>query len=240
MGVMFEDLRVTPAMPAGHSAVIPEDDEPSQALDARDHSSGFTTFIKYENGKGERSQRLIVCKSIVVAKSGLSLGAVCLETSAYKHFRADRILEMVDAVSGELFDAGELIASLHMRGALRTIDHVLNDVARVLVFMARCDGDYHPLEEAALFDAFESYVHRFGGNERLVEEAYTNSSALAPDGADISRALRNFAENPNGRSLARFILDRSNLVMDADGYQHPEEFAWAVDLNGRLAKLAGR
>lgn len=236
----FASRMVTPRMPPGQASIVSSSEPKIPPIFERDHSSGFSTFIAYRNEEGHQSRRRIVCKAIFIGRTGMIVGAYCVESEAYKHFRVDRILELIDIQTAEVLNPEEIFEGLHLRGALRITDHVLTDVARLLVFMAKCDGNYHPLEESALYDAFQAYCLRFGGNDQLVENTYAAAGKLAPDGNDITRVLRNLGGNSNGPALARFVLDRSTAVMDADGRQHPREFAWALELSEHLTRLAGR
>ena len=234
----FQERRVTPPLPAGRSAFVEPELSPIARLVERDHSSGFATYIEYKNSKGERSERRIVCKSITLGRGGTTIGALCIESDAFKTFRLDRITNMVDIETGELVDPVEVFAQLQMCGALKTTDHALRDLASLFVFMAKCDGEYHPLEEAAIHDAIDSYCLRFGGSTAMAEDVQFGCGKLAPDGSDMIVLLDNLGKHHNGKALARFALDRCGKVIDADGVHPDDEFTWAMDLQGRLRKIA--
>lgn len=85
------------------------------------------------------------------------IGAYCYERKAFRHFRADRVVEAIDLATGEVIDTQvKILESFGVvekelandpktatREALRKCRHAMN----VLVYMARCDGHFHYDEE---------------------------------------------------------------------------------------------
>lgn len=164
----------------------------------------------------------------------------CHERGALRTFRIDRIRDLVCVETGEVLDPERHFEDLRLRGALSVDDKALTELARILVFLARCDGEYHPLEELALTSYFERYALRFGGSDRDVEAALGNCGRLAPDGADLIAALKKFESAPNGARLCRFVLDCGAGIIDADGRHAPEEINWAVEMSAALKQVVDR
>jgi len=225
------------AMPAGRSAAIASI-EPGEAEPERDNASAWSGFIVYTNARGETSARRIVCLCIGGRGRAETIGARCIETRRFKTFRLDRIGELVCAQTGEVLDPFDHFEALRIRGALKIEDKNMTDLARLLMFLARCDGDYHPLEAESLSDALGRYVLRFGGNDRMLETAVAELPKVAPDDMDFVKALDRFAKNSQRRQLARLVLECSSDVIAADGVERDVEVQWALQVSDALKAMA--
>lgn len=243
----FEDLSravskkfVTPSIPVGRVPFVPEEEDEGIAKVERDHSSSWSAFIIYTDARSADSMRRITCKRVSGFGKAETITSWCHERGAYRTFRVDRIRELVCAESGEVLDPGSHFESLWLRGALNVDDKALAELARVLVFLARCDGQYHPLEQSALTDCFTRYALRFGGCDRDIENALDGCGRLAPDGGDLLTALGKFAQASNGPKLSHFVLECGAGMIDADGRHAPEEISWALELSAALKRIADR
>lgn len=227
---------VPAAAPDWAVAVIPTEDEASD-LAVRDESSGWSGFIRYTNAKGEYSERRIICRAIEGYGRAETVSAWCCEKRAPKRFRIDRIAELVDLQTGELLDPAQHFEQLRLFGVMRIEDRALSDFALALVFMARCDGNFHPLEAESVDQAIERYVVRFGGDDRLVERVQKNAATIAPDGEDFVNALRRLGQHPERKQLIRLLLQSIGDVNAADGLFHCEEVEWSRLVEDALQEM---
>jgi Tellurite resistance protein TerB len=238
---LLGSARVIPPVPPGRSAFIGRDSGQGAKSHQRDQSSSWSAFIHYEDSAGEISMRRITCKRISGHCGEAELiTCFCHERQAWRTFRIDRIRDMCCAESGEILDPATHFEQLARTGALKVEDKALNAIGRVLVFLARCDGDYHPLEVAALDHHFERYARWFGGDDRTIMTAMREARRIAPDADDLIRSLKAFGKMPLGAELARFVLDSGAAIVDADGHHSPEEIGWAVEISSALKNIADR
>ena len=147
---------------------------------------------------------------------------------------------MVCPSSGEVLDPLAHCRMLQARGAIKVEDLALTNLMRLTTFMARCDGEFHALEQAALADIIERYCLRFGGTEAMIAAALVETPRLAPEAADVVKALNAIRKMPNGRRFASFAIDACAQVIDADGRHSTEEVEWAVEVGNALRTLAAR
>jgi hypothetical protein len=239
--VALGDRKVPVAPPPGMSAFVPPIDPALAARDARDGASAASLYISYVKASGEASQRPITVKKLTGHHGEIEhVIAWCHARAKIRSFRADRITEMWCPETGELFDPRQRLADLVQFGAVRCEDQVLSALTRLLVFMARCDGSFHLLEQEALADALARYCLRFGGDDNVLLAALEDCRTLAPDAKDMLAAFRLFARAPTGPQICRFVLDSSGKMIDADGRHADEEVAWAVEMSAALKHIADR
>ena len=172
------DRRVTPRIPDGRLPTVPIE-HITECDNHRDASSAWTAYLRYVDASGEESERRFTCVCIEGFGEATRVKGYCHERKAYRTFRVDRIAELVCAETGELFEAVPHFELLRMTGALLVTDPVLTHVARMLVFLARCDGHYHPLERNALEQHVASYCVRFNGTDRMAEDTVRGCGRLA-------------------------------------------------------------
>lgn len=204
----------------------------------RDASSSWAGFIRYTDANGDRTERRIVCRAIEGYGQAETVSAWCCERKASRRFRIDRISELVCLETGEVIDPIAHFEDLRLHGALKVVDKSLNDLGRILVFMARCDGDAHPLEIESIDEALERYIIRFGGDDRMLATAQANIGKIAPDASDFIAALERIQHHPNARQLSGLLLDCVANVTSADGHIHPQEVEWAVLVSDALKVMA--
>lgn len=118
------------------------------------------------------------------------------------------------------------------------VDKALARLALILVFMARCDGDYHPLERDALEHCFGRYMLRFGGDDADIERLLNRCDSLAPDWKDFIRSLEALSKLKSGSQIARLVLEGASSIVDADGYLHESEVEWGLYVGQYLKQLA--
>lgn len=205
----------------------------------RDASSSWAGFIHYTDAGGVETSRRVVCRSIAGFGQPETFTAWCCERKANRTFRIDRVRELVDLETGEVLDPTGHFAALWRHGALKIADKTLNDFARVLVFMARCDGRIHPLEVESLETAIERYILRFGGDDRMYDSAVANAGKIAPDGEDFVTSLERMGRHPEADKLSRLVLESVSNVVLADGRYAAAEIEWVEVVTETLKAMAG-
>jgi hypothetical protein len=237
--------RVIPPEPPGKHSAGPAADAELPAKEGRDdHSASWSTFITYTDRHGEESSRVISIRKIS-GKFGKPelIGAHCHLRGAYREFKVANITGMICTNTGEELDPLENCLALHRHGALKIEDVVLTRMMRLLVFMARCDGEFHKLERTTLDEVLGRYFRFFGGDDAGYECAVKEAPRLAPDGQQFGRDLGWLARmSPRDMrpQLARFAIDSCGAMIDADGMQAAEEVYWGVEVGNALKRIAGR
>ncbi|WP_174286653.1 hypothetical protein [Sphingomonas bacterium] len=234
-----KDKRVEPPRSDVRIAVTFED-EPGGSAVRRDNSSAWVAQMRYRDAKGRETERLFRCLRLTQSFGKMNVMAWCYEREAVRQFCVDNIIELADAYTGECFDPLLRFEQLRDSGALGCDDMVLTDLARVLQFMAGCDGEYHPLEREAIVTQLERYALRFDGCEKALERVVAGLDDIAPDGTDLVRAVKKFSRMRDGARFCRFVLDSGAAVIDADGRQTPDEVRWAVELSATLKGVVDR
>lgn len=230
------EMRVVPRLPTGRSPVLPRFD-PAPLDASRDDASSWTAYLSYVDANGEASERRFTCRAITGFEGATHVTGFCHERGAPRTFRVDRIRELACAETGEMFDPISHFDDLRMRGALKCEDKVLTDVARILVFLARCDGEFHPLEADGIAEHINRYCVRFNATAVMADDAIAGCRRLAPDSIDMSKAMRKIAKSAGGARVARFVLDAGAAIIDADGRHAEEETRWAFELSSTLKAI---
>jgi hypothetical protein len=225
------------ALPAWCQPVVPSAEEFIEVR-SRGASSSWAGFIQYVDATGAPSARRIICRSISGYGQPETVTAFCYERHAHRTFRIDRIQELVCLETGEVLDPMQHFNQLWMHGALKVSDKTLTDIGRILVFMARCDGEFHPLEVESIGSAIERYIIRFGGDDKTFETACKNIGKIAPDSTDFMKSLQRMREHPEARSLSRLLLDCVANVTAADGVIDSKEIEWASTVSDSLKIMA--
>jgi len=101
-----------------------------------------------------------------------------------------------------------------------------------LVFIARCDREFHPTEKACLESALTSFWLRleFAGDPDF-SEIMSYADKLSPDGETFWLAMQRFAENPK---LAMIFKRHTRELIEADGVIRPEEAYWSIEIEDFL------
>lgn len=233
-------LAVKPPLPDGRQADVGGDDvKAHENIVIRDFSSGFSAFIAYTNADGIASSRRIACKRIDGDGRPETVRAYCFERREVRAFRIDRISEMVCCETGEFLNPGEIFREIWKHGPMSLSDKTLTRLSQIMVFMARCDGENHPLEEEAIDDILCRYALRFDLNDQHLETARRKVRASqAPDDRDFIKGLTAIASHPRAAQLARLVADGLSGVAAADGRQHEREFHWGVEAQDILKAIA--
>src|SRR5204862_21670 len=104
----------------------------------------------------------------------------------------------------------------------------------ILAFIARCDGEWHPLEGEAIADFVTAiWIQKEWDGQPPIERIVAHAQRLAPDGSIFGAALRNFIRSSNSARILRQAMVR---VIEADGRITPEEFEWAVEIDAMISE----
>lgn len=239
---LISGKRVLPRPTPGFAAVLTEVDDlemapPDEAAFGAVPEWGFqsvtglTFILRYKDSKGQETQRRITCKRFEVLAGKPYLAAYCFERQAFRSFRADRIVELTDLSTGEIF-AGptEFMAAFGpdresvspFRFGLRPKQFGdLSAGLNVLAFIARCDKRWHTSEGEAIGRFAASFWMRSELEVDLVEEeVVAHSERLSPDAEVFFVAIERCIANP---VLALILRRHVDDVILADGLIAPAE-----------------
>lgn len=206
--------------------------------------SGFACVIAYVDAKGRTTQRLITCQRKDAHGSETYLWAYCHDRLAVRQFKLSRIIEVYDARTGEAFpSAASLFEHFQTDRSQRSKpgwglsvgDRAnLTALLNTLVFIAKCDREFHDLERATLDNVISRYwlrfeIHHDPDCDAIVEYA----EALAPDAETFFVSLNRCSENAK---LTRLMRESVKEMVDADGILAREEMYWGMKVDEFLAR----
>ena len=201
--------------------------------------SGLNLIIEYEDSRGKRSQRIISCRQYLQASGKDYLKAYCHHRSAMRSFRLDRMLDVFDPITGESlspveaffaqFAADEVQKSGLTWGLSVARKADLIALLNALVFLARCDKDFHPAEREAMEQAVSSFWLRLeiAGNPDC-EAILAYSDKLSPDSELFWVALHQIKTDDR---LASIFRRSGQLLIEADGVVKDVEAYWAIEFS---------
>lgn len=203
-----------------HADVGVDADENEHFLDEGD-LQGQSFQIEYHDSAGEISHRRITVRKLERTADGyLCLKAFCWERQAARAFRVDRILacrRLSDAAP--IKNAAEFFGQYIHDGIDTSATILMNQVRpglRVLLYLARCDGNVHPAER----DVMRKYVMAHSSGQINWAPVETFIDSQHPD-RQLARSMLKaaFAE----RARAARLLTAAKQLVDADGRVAPEE-----------------
>lgn len=225
-------------MPDWATITLPAEVDQIIEAQARDASSSWAGYMRYIDAKGQLSARRIVCRAIAGYGRAETVSGWCCERRAPRTFKIENMQELVCLETGEVLEPFPHFEQMRLMGALKVNDKALSDFGRVLAFMARCDGDLHPMEAESIETGLERYVMRFGGDDRTLETAAVNIRKIAPDADDFVSSLGRLESHPDARQIGRLMLDCVSNVANADGRLHPREIEWVELVQETLKAMA--
>lgn len=205
--------------------------------------SGRALVIQYMDSKGQPSERQIMCRRLDLKGPHLYLFAYCYAREKIRNFRADRIVMIVDSETGEVHEPGitylelftpQAVTDAPFRYGLSPQGYAdFNAALNVLLFMARCDGKFHPLEEDRIEDFAASYWLKAEITTAFDQaEIMRHARRLAPDAETFWVSLTRCKANPLLRSMIRRHV---SAVIDADGAHHDKELFWGAQIDNFLS-----
>lgn len=253
-----------PTPPRFEPHLPPTEDSPDlTALDARfgDDAAGIAGMafgIVYVDASGERSERRITCHGIETKNGLVYINAYCHERRAPRQFRVDRLISATDWRTGEIFegaerflemlaacgavDAGQAVATVaSAEGAdQRRAMNRCRDGIRILTFLARCDGHFHPTERAVIGRYCDA---RCRGYDDLEPLRYDLNKMLAyadrqyPDSEVFFACLDRVVGAAESGRHVRLIAESAAALIDADGTISEAEFEFANELREACAQF---
>lgn len=204
--------------------------------------SGLALLLDYASAKDERSQRLVTCRKICMRAGVPYLTAYCHFRKSLRSFRIDRICSISDPATGEVLGEGanylsrfkpdEVADSPWMWGLNPRRRADLVALLSTLIFVARCDKDYHPLER----DTLERILARFWLRLELpgdpdFRDIMDYADRLAPDGETFWLSIERLRAKPELKELLRRAMCE---VVEADGVINPIEHYWVQQVEETL------
>lgn len=246
---LWEEIRskfVKPEVHETHRAALKQefvddtDDVPDNFEQSElDTISGLAILIEYQNAKGESATRLITCRRLDHHAGMKYIYAFCHMREQVRQFRIDRIKEIFDHRTGESLNpvdgffakyAPDNVQQSPVGFGLSVRKRAdLIALLNALVFIARCDKDYHPLERSVLENLISRFWLRFELAGDPDEDAILKlSDRLAPDAETFWVSLHRIASNP---VMTKIMQQTAREVIEADGVMAKEEFYWGAQLD---------
>lgn len=233
----FQPVIIEPLEDDASEAVV---DSPGPPVGSLQQVSGFTCIIAYCNAKGIPSQRQVTCIRLEQAGQSQYLRAYCHMRRERRQFKLERIDAIADVHTAEIIseDAPDFFSHFafkhHQRSKMGwgiSVQCRADLLAGInaLVFMARCDQEYHPAEQAAIEKFVSSYWLRGElPGEPPMNDILAHAARISPDSEVFYVALTRCSER---LELAPIIRRAIQGVVEADGRIHDKEFYWgnAVD-----------
>jgi hypothetical protein len=200
--------------------------------------TSWVIHIRYVNAAGEESERSVTCKRLTSHIGGsLTLSGYCHLRELPRTFSVAKMVEVMDATTGEFVDPAEYFEELRLEG-LPFVNRGMETFARMCTFMSRCDGHEHPAEWAEIEHGLERYALRFAGDEHDISQSLSSCRSLAPDDRDFVRSVAAVKRSPDGRGIARLAIDTCSRIVDADNYHANEEITWGSHIGNVLKVIA--
>ncbi len=177
-------------------------------------------FIRYEDANGNESARRITLRKVERTDYGAYIKAHCHERGAIRHFRSDRIIELVDSATGEVFDdAMDFLTPLYFGadGMATAVEKCAAGVT-LLVALGRGDGEF-TTEEQSIAGA---YIIQSGNIESPDWEwIFKYLRKQKPTSADIRDALVTLRDMDEAE--AKLFIMAAKALAERDGVVHKSE-----------------
>lgn len=222
---------------------VPEfDDDQDQVEDNSEvhlgSLSGLALVIEYENSKKEKSQRVVTCRQLTVEAKKEYLKAYCHHRKAIRTFRLDRVIDIFDPLTGESLSPVQAFFSQYSPDKITksglswgmSVAQRADLIAllNALVFLARCDREFHPAEHRCLEEALTNFWLRMEiSGDPDFEDILRYCERLSPDGETFWIALSRFREEP---VLEGIFKRHARLLIEADGIIRQEEAYWSFEI----------
>lgn len=220
------------------------------AKDIGEYLDGITFAIEYIDSNESKSRRRVSIRGFSIYDDRIIMKAVCLESSAFRSFRVDRIQAIID-LDGVVYDDPlkffKEILRLSQEEDLKweRLRRVSNKPGReifnftkpgtiVLCSLALSDGFLHEAEMEVML----RYVG-MRADQAQIEVTEQDWDALIPllrrqypTRASLTEAFSKINREPP--EAQRLLLRSAVALMNADGIQHPAEFALLLELQQEL------
>ncbi|GAB4535894.1 MAG: hypothetical protein Tsb0010_15610 [Parvularculaceae bacterium] len=225
---------------------LPEADDPDEiaadAAAAEIPLTGRAFMIEYRSGPNAEWRRRVLVRGVSTASDGRRrLHAYCFERGAPRAFWAERIERMVCVATNEVIDNPALAlredaheATAEDRRAERALLKHVGDGLRLLMFVARCDDEFHPEERRVIHNYVKARA-RAAGLEP--DEAFIDQylSIQYPDRETALAAWRRVLA-AGDEAHAALLIDSIESLIGADGVIAAQEASF-ISLIKRLKTL---
>jgi hypothetical protein len=230
-------------LPKHIQIILPDEDEPESIVrregvpeGGAEPISGYCCIITYGDARGRLSQRRVTCQRLSSAGGVLYIYAYCHERGALRQFRVDRIESIADLHGEVLEDDPQVFFSEFNIDSAQTpklgwglpVNQRADLIAglNALVFMARCDKEWHPAEREMIEAFVTSYWLRSEiTGEPPIDDIMAHTDRLSPDPEVFFVSL---ARCQDRRILAATIRRNIQNVIVADGVIRDEEHFWGT------------
>jgi hypothetical protein len=164
-----------------------------------------------------------------------------------RQFKVERVSAIADVHTGELISEDakayftQFLVDHHQQSQIGWGLSVMQRAdllagLNVLVFMARCDKDWHPLERDEIERFITAYWLRHEiAAELPLDDILNHVARLSPDPEVFYVSLTRCAERP---ALVPVLRRSLQSVIDADGHVHENEFYWGRAVDDFFRSLA--
>jgi hypothetical protein len=215
--------------PAGFAPQLPVEDDPVELT--ADDILGRALAIHYVDAKGDESYRRITIRRLhPVDSRQFLIGAYCHEREAYRSFRSDRVIQVIDLLTGEVsdqpWDFFRSLADICLTG--RAIELAKWEL-QVFAFIGRCDGHFDELEQDWAADYVGAAWPKFSPPHEVIVR---HVSQLFPDQESFIFALKKLPRScPDNKRFLRSL----RRILDADGRLDQTEAELAMVITEELS-----
>lgn len=216
-------------IPPGFRPELPTDDDVSDP--PIDDVLGQAFAMTYIDSKGRRSERRVTIRSVRNTAAGhTTITGYCHERKAARTFRLDRVEQLVDLATGEVFaePASVLSGLMDIQGVNEAI-HRCRYELQVLAYVGRCDGEFDELEQDWIADYIAARNEHLSLDHRELTQAVARTY---PDTYSFHASLTQLANSMDDPAAFLRTLRR---VVDADGLLHEREHEVVEAINAAIA-----
>jgi hypothetical protein len=193
---------------------------------------GTTYGLLYRDVSGTETRRRIKVSHIDYNGDVFYIGAYCFERGAYRTFRADRMMELVNLRTGEIHErAPDWCRGLIVRGGPQEMMRACSGDLEILGLVARCDGHLHEQEVAFMVEHVLD-VLEYPAKANAAKMAKI-ADAIYPDERRLEAALR-MARRQSSNSKRR-LLKSVRRIIDADEILAEAEFDVGLEIERALS-----
>lgn len=203
---------------------------------------GASFGIEYTSSKGEKSERDISITKVKVHNGYTSLMAYCFVKERVRQFRLDRITSVFD-IYGEVHEPKEFFAiyGLSYKSAplpenkpATKLKARMRDEARILVALARIDGNFHnsELDEILIYSVkkLENSGEMQSDDDIDAYEKYIKNLYPTPEVIDkCVDKLKKYTDKGKNDFIEMCVK-----VMNADMHQHTKEVELILEIKNEL------
>nr|DAR86418.1 MAG TPA: hypothetical protein [Caudoviricetes sp.] len=198
----------------------------------------YSIFIKYMNANGELSSRLVDINRFTYSSEGNFVG-FCHKRKMSRTFSFVNVLEVTDAITGEILNPAELhnyLYDIYQQSPESELDEFISEyqkVIEILEYISICDGSVVISERRAIVTWILETAHLSDDLQEYAMKIVKNWKT--PEKSDFIRAILWVARfQPEMRDV---LLQQAEIVAHADKKLHSEEI-YALNYLKRIFNLS--